>query len=85
MFNASAGSASISASRVGSSVEVSLDVLYQRFWYSLAPDPGDAYVAGGGILLLRKRNVLARMTYVSCPCNTDNIKPLAKILAIVLQ
>jgi hypothetical protein len=41
----------------------------------------EAYVAGGSMLLLRKGNVLARMTYVSCPCNTDNIKPLAKTLA----
>jgi hypothetical protein len=41
----------------------------------------EAYVAGGGILLLRKHNVLARMTYINCPCNTDNIKPLARNLA----
>jgi hypothetical protein len=41
----------------------------------------EAYVAGGSMLLLRKGNVLARMTYISCPCNTDNIKPLAKTLA----
>jgi hypothetical protein len=46
------------------------------------PGIGDeAYVAAGGMLLLRKGNVFARMTYISCPCNTDNIKPLAKILA----
>lgn len=41
----------------------------------------EAYVAGGGILLLRKHNVLARMSYINCPCNTDNIKPLARNLA----
>jgi hypothetical protein len=41
----------------------------------------EAYVAGGGILLLRKHNVLARMTYINCPCKTDNIKPLASNLA----
>jgi hypothetical protein len=41
----------------------------------------EAYVAGGSILMLRKGNVMARMTYVSCPCNTENIKPLAKTLA----
>jgi hypothetical protein len=40
----------------------------------------EAYVAGGGILLLRKGNFLARMTYIDCPCNTDNIKPLAKLV-----
>ena len=34
---------------VGSSVEVSLDVLYQRFFYNLAPVPGDPYVAGGAL------------------------------------
>jgi hypothetical protein len=41
----------------------------------------EAYVAGGSMLMLRKGNVMARMTYVSCPCNTENIKPLAKTLA----
>jgi hypothetical protein len=34
---------------LGSSFELSLDVLYQRFFYNLAPVPGDAYVAGGAL------------------------------------
>lgn len=33
------------------------------------------------MILLRKGNVMARMVYISCPCNTDNVKPLAKTLA----
>jgi hypothetical protein len=41
----------------------------------------EAYVAGGGMLMLRKGNTMARLTYVGCPCNTDNIKPLAKLVA----
>jgi len=41
----------------------------------------EAYSAAGSMILLRKGNVMARMLYVSCPCNTDNIKPLARTLA----
>ena len=41
----------------------------------------EAYVAGGGMLLVRKGNTVAHFTYVSCPCNTDNIKPLARLVA----
>jgi hypothetical protein len=41
----------------------------------------EAYLAGGGMLLVRKGNTIARFTYISCPCNTDNIKPLAKVVA----
>ena len=37
----------------------------------------DAYVAGGSMLMVRKGNTVARFMYTSCPCNTDNIKPLA--------
>jgi hypothetical protein len=46
------------------------------------PGFGDeAYVAGGSMIMLRKGNTMARFTYISCPCNTDNIKPLAKLVA----
>jgi zinc-ribbon domain len=41
----------------------------------------EAYVAGGSMIMLRKGNVMARFMYVSCPCNTDNIKPLARTVA----
>jgi hypothetical protein len=41
----------------------------------------EAYVAGGGMLLVRKGNTVIHFMYVSCPCNTDNIKPLAKLVA----
>ena len=41
----------------------------------------EAYLAGGSMLMFRKGNTMARFTYVGCPCNTDNIKPLAKLVA----
>jgi hypothetical protein len=41
----------------------------------------EAYVAGGGMLLVRKGNTVAHFMYISCPCNTDNIKPLAQMVA----
>ncbi len=41
----------------------------------------EAYLAGGGMLMFRKGNTMARFTYIQCPCNTDNIKPLAKLAA----
>jgi hypothetical protein len=41
----------------------------------------EAYVAGGSMIIVRKGNTVARFTYISCPCNTDNIKPLAQKLA----
>ena len=34
---------------VASSFEVSLDAAYTRFFYSLLPQPGDPYVAGGAL------------------------------------
>jgi hypothetical protein len=33
------------------------------------------------MLIFRKGNTLARFMYASCPCNTDNIKPLARLAA----
>jgi hypothetical protein len=41
----------------------------------------EAYVAGGSMIMLRKGNTVARFTYISCPCNTGNIKPLAEAVA----
>jgi hypothetical protein len=41
----------------------------------------EAYVAGGSMIMLRKGNTVARFTYISCPCNTDNIRPLAQAVA----
>jgi hypothetical protein len=41
----------------------------------------EAYVVGGSMLMLRKGNTMARFMYTSCPCNTDNIKPLAQMVA----
>ena len=34
---------------VAPSVELSLDVVYTRFFYDLLPQPGDTYVAGGAL------------------------------------
>lgn len=41
----------------------------------------EAYVAGGSMMLVRKGNTIARFMYVSCPCNTTNIEPLARSVA----
>jgi hypothetical protein len=41
----------------------------------------EAYVAAGGMMLVRKGNTVVHFMYVSCPCNTDNIKPLARMVA----
>jgi hypothetical protein len=41
----------------------------------------EAYLAGGSMLMFRKGKTMARFTYIGCPCNTDNIKPLAKLVA----
>jgi zinc-ribbon domain len=41
----------------------------------------ESYVAGGSMLMVRKGNTVAHFTYISCPCNTDNIKPLARTVA----
>jgi hypothetical protein len=41
----------------------------------------EAYLAGGSMIIFRKGNSVAHFTYISCPCNTDNIKPLAKLVA----
>jgi hypothetical protein len=41
----------------------------------------EAYVVGGSMILVRKGNTVAHFTYISCPCNTGNIKPLAQTVA----
>jgi hypothetical protein len=41
----------------------------------------EAYLAGGSMMMVRKGNTVARFMYISCPCNTENIKPLARTVA----
>jgi hypothetical protein len=41
----------------------------------------EAFVAANGMMLVRKGDTLIRITYVSCPCSTEQIEPLAKKLA----
>jgi len=41
----------------------------------------EAFAVGDSSLMLRKGNVMARMMYTSCPCNTNNVIPLARMLA----
>ena len=40
----------------------------------------EAFVAADGMMLVRKGDTLIRITYVSCPCSTEQIEPLAKRL-----
>jgi hypothetical protein len=44
----------------------------------------EAFVAADGMMLVRKGDTLIRITYISCPCNTSQIEPLAKKLAAAL-
>lgn len=44
----------------------------------------EAFVAADGMMLVRKGDTLVRITYISCPCNTTQIEPLAKKLAAAL-
>jgi hypothetical protein len=41
----------------------------------------EAYEAGGSMIIFRKGNSVAHFMYTSCPCNSGNIKPLAKLVA----
>ena len=41
----------------------------------------EAYLAGGSMIIVRKGETVARFLYTACPCNTGNIKPLAKLAA----
>lgn len=44
----------------------------------------EAFVAADGMMLVRKGDTLVRITYISCPCSTTQIEPLAKKLAAAL-
>jgi hypothetical protein len=44
----------------------------------------EAFVAADGMMLVRKGDTLVRITYISCPCNTEQIEPLAKRLVAAL-
>jgi hypothetical protein len=44
----------------------------------------EAFNSADGIMTVRKGNTLFRMTYISCPCTSDAIKPLAQKLANAL-
>lgn len=52
--------------------------------YKVAGIGDEAFVAADGMMLVRKGNALARITYISCPCSTKQIEPLAKKLAAAL-
>lgn len=41
----------------------------------------EAFDSSGGMMFVRKGDKLARITYLTCPCNTEAIKPLARKLA----
>jgi hypothetical protein len=41
----------------------------------------EAYEAGGSMIIFRKGNSVAHFMYTSCPCNSGNIKPLARLVA----
>jgi hypothetical protein len=41
----------------------------------------EAFVAGDGMMVVRKGDTLVRITYISCPCDTKQIVPLAKKLS----
>src|ERR1700743_1882203 len=41
----------------------------------------DAFDVQGSVLMVMKNGHLIRFTYVTCPCSTDAIKPLAKKVA----
>ncbi len=48
------------------------------------PLPGigdEAFDSSGAMMFVRKGDKLARITYMTCPCNTEAIKPLARKLA----
>lgn len=46
------------------------------------PGIGDqAFVSADGIIMVRKGKNLVRIMYITCPCGTEAVKPLAKKLA----
>lgn len=49
------------------------------------PGIGDqAFVAADGMIMVRKGNQLVRIMYLTCPCGTEQVKPLAKEIADAL-
>jgi len=49
------------------------------------PGIGDqAFVSSDGMIMVRKGNKLVRIMYVTCPCGTEQVKPLAKEIADAL-
>ena len=49
------------------------------------PGIGDqAFVSADGIIMLRKGNKLVRILYITCPCGTEAVVPLAKEIADAL-
>jgi hypothetical protein len=44
----------------------------------------EAFDASGSVMMVRKGNKLIRITYSTCPCTIDAIKPLAQRLALSL-
>jgi hypothetical protein len=49
------------------------------------PGIGDqAFVTADGMILVRKGNKLVRIIYLTCPCGTEAVKPLAKEIADAL-
>jgi hypothetical protein len=49
------------------------------------PSIGDqAFVSGDSMIMVRKGNKLVRIMYLTCPCGTEAVKPLAKEIADAL-
>lgn len=49
------------------------------------PGIGDqAFVSADGMMLVRKGETLIRIMYISCPCGTEQVKPLAEEIANAL-
>jgi hypothetical protein len=49
------------------------------------PGIGDqAFVSADGMIMLRKGKNLVRIMFITCPCNTEVVKPLAKEIADAL-
>jgi len=44
----------------------------------------EAFDAGDSMIMVRKGDMLIRIMYTTCPCNTDAVKPLARKLADAL-
>jgi hypothetical protein len=44
----------------------------------------EAFDAGDSMIMVRKGDTLIRIMYMTCPCNTDAVKPLARKLADAL-